>query len=36
MPPLGERRALAIRDGVLALTDPASRFADLARNLYER
>ncbi len=36
VPPLGERRALAIRDGVLALTEPASRFADLARNLYER
>ncbi len=35
VPPLGERRARAIREATLALSEPGSRFADLARHLYE-
>lgn len=34
-PVLGEKRAAAIRDRVLGLTAPQSRFADLAELLYE-
>lgn len=34
VPVLGDARALAIRDAVLALREPGSRFADLARLLY--
>ena len=33
-PVVGQARAAAIRDHVLGLTDPASRFADLAAHLY--
>lgn len=33
-PVLGEARAAAIRDGILGLTRPESRFADLSRLLY--
>jgi hypothetical protein len=33
-PALGEARAAALRDAVLALTRPDSRFADVARHLY--
>jgi 2-methylcitrate dehydratase PrpD len=33
-PCLGEVRAAAIRDATLALTEPGSRFADLAQHLY--
>jgi 2-methylcitrate dehydratase PrpD len=35
VPALGEARAAAIRDRVLALADPGSRFADLAALLYD-
>ncbi|HEX4768994.1 MAG TPA: MmgE/PrpD family protein [Lichenihabitans sp.] len=35
VPPLGERRARAVLGATLALTEPGSRFADLARHLYE-
>jgi 2-methylcitrate dehydratase PrpD len=34
VPCLGEVRAASIRDATLALTEPGSRFADLARHLY--
>lgn len=34
-PVLGERRASAIRDHVLSLIEPESRFADLAQFIYE-
>ncbi|MGE3874649.1 MAG: MmgE/PrpD family protein [Parvibaculaceae bacterium] len=34
-PVLGERRAAAIRDHVLGLIEPQSRFADLAQFIYE-
>jgi 2-methylcitrate dehydratase PrpD len=34
VPPLGAARAAAIRDAALALPEPGSRFADLARHLY--
>ena len=33
-PVLGPARAAALRDATLALTEPGSRFADLARHLY--
>ncbi|MGH6819455.1 MAG: MmgE/PrpD family protein, partial [Methylocella sp.] len=35
VPVLGKARAAAIRDAVLGLTRPGSRFADLAKLLYE-
>ena len=34
-PALGAERAAAIRDGILGLTQPGSRFADLAALLYD-
>ncbi|MFO1060443.1 MAG: MmgE/PrpD family protein [Dongiaceae bacterium] len=34
VPPLGQARAAAIRDAALALPEPGSRFAGLARHLY--
>lgn len=35
-PSLGKARACTIRDAVFRLSEPKSRFADLARHLYER